>query len=139
MSQQGEAAEQIVNMATNVTVKGMECATNLAGNGALSLATFLIAVLKDQKRTNTSARSMLSNSEFIVMHNQAASDREKLAALFNISEQQMSYITNAEAGHGLMKIGNALVPFVNRFPKNTELYRKLTTKPGETELWGKSY
>ena len=85
---------------------------------------------------NTSARSMLSNSEFIVMHNQAASDREKLAALFNISEQQMNYITNAEAGHGLMKIGNALVPFVNRFPKNTELYRKLTTKPGETELWG---
>ena len=85
---------------------------------------------------NVSARSMLSNLEFIVMHNQAASDREKLAALFNISEQQMNYITNAEAGHGLMKIGNALVPFVNRFPKNTELYRKLTTKPGETELWG---
>ena len=85
---------------------------------------------------NVSARSMLSNSEFIVMHNQAASDREKLATLFNISEQQMNYITNAEAGHGLMKIGNALVPFVNRFPKNTELYRKLTTKPGETELWG---
>ena len=80
---------------------------------------------------NTSARSMLSNSEFIVMHNQAASDREKLAALFNISEQQMSYITNAEAGHGLMKIGNALVPFVNRFPKNTELYRRMTTKPNE--------
>ena len=44
---------------------------------------------------NVSARSMLSNSEFIVMHNQAASDREKLAALFNISEQQMNYITNA--------------------------------------------
>lgn len=131
MSQQGEAAEQIVNMATNVTVKGVECATNLAGKGALSLATFLIAVLKDQKRTNTSARSMLSNSEFIVMHNQAASDREKLAVLFNISEQRMSYITNAEAGHGLMKIGNALVPFVNRFPKNTELYRRMTTKPNE--------
>ena len=85
---------------------------------------------------NVSARSMLSNSEFIVMHNQAASDREKLAALFNISEQQMNYITNAEAGHGLMKIGNALVPFVNRFPKNTELYKRMTTKPGETEMWG---
>lgn len=80
---------------------------------------------------SASARSMLSNSEFIVMHNQAASDREKLAALFNISEQQMNYITNAEAGHGLMKIGNALVPFVNRFPKNTELYRRMTTKPNE--------
>lgn len=80
---------------------------------------------------SASARSMLSNSEFIVMHNQAASDREKLAVLFNISEQQMNYITNAEAGHGLMKIGNALVPFVNRFPKNTELYRRMTTKPNE--------
>ena len=85
---------------------------------------------------NVSARSMLSNSEFIVMHNQAASDREKLATLFNISEQQMNYITNAEAGHGLIKIGNALVPFVNRFPKNTELYRRMTTRPGETEAWG---
>ncbi|MBS7335735.1 MAG: recombinase zinc beta ribbon domain-containing protein [Eubacteriales bacterium] len=85
---------------------------------------------------NTSARSMLSNSEFIVMHNQAASDREKLAVLFNISEQQMSYITNAEAGHGLMKIGNALVPFVNRFPKNTELYRRMTTIIGK-DSWAK--
>lgn len=88
---------------------------------------------------NASARSLLSNSEFVVMHNQAASDREKLAALFNISEQQMNYITNAEAGHGLMKIGNALVPFVNKFPKNTELYRRMTTKPGKTELWGRKY
>ncbi len=56
MSQQGEAAEQIVGMATNVTVKGVECATNLVGKGALSLATFLIAALKDQKRTKGKAR-----------------------------------------------------------------------------------
>ena len=56
MSQQGEAAEQIVNMATNVTVKGVECVTNLAGKGALSLATFLIATLKDQKKTQGKAR-----------------------------------------------------------------------------------
>ena len=56
MSQQGEAAEQIVNMATNVTVKGVEVATNLAGKGALSLATFLIAALNDQKRTKGKAR-----------------------------------------------------------------------------------
>ena len=46
MSQQGEAAEQVVNMATNVTIKGVECVTNLAGKGAMSLATFLIATLK---------------------------------------------------------------------------------------------
>jgi len=49
---------------------------------------------------NVSARSMLSNSEFIVMHNQAASDREKLAALFNISEQQMNYITKVKLPRG---------------------------------------
>ena len=56
MSQQGEAAEQIVNMATNVTVKGVECVTNLAGKGAMSLATFLVATLKDQKKTQGKAR-----------------------------------------------------------------------------------
>lgn len=63
MSQQGEAAEQIVNMATNVTVKGVECATNLAGKGVLSLATFLIAVLKDQKRTKGKARMRAFNGK----------------------------------------------------------------------------
>lgn len=56
MSQTGEAAEQIVNMATNVTVKGVECMTNLAGRGALSLATFLIAALKDEKRVSGKTR-----------------------------------------------------------------------------------
>ena len=77
------------------------------------------------------ASSMLSNSEFIVMLNQAASDREKLAKLLNISSEQMSYITNSEAGCGLLKYGSALVPFVNKFPKNTKLYKLMTTKPGE--------
>ena len=77
------------------------------------------------------ASTMLSNSEFIVMLNQAASDREKLARLLNISNEQMSYITNADAGCGLIKYGSALVPFVNRFPKDTQLYKLMTTKPGE--------
>ena len=77
------------------------------------------------------ASTMLSNSEFIVMLNQAASDREKLARLLNISNEQMSYITNADAGCGLIKYGSALVPFVNRFPKDTKLYELMTTKPGE--------
>lgn len=77
------------------------------------------------------ASTMLSNSEFIVMLNQAASDREKLARLLNISNEQMSYVTNADAGCGLIKYGSALVPFVNRFPKDTKLYQLMTTKPGE--------
>ena len=77
------------------------------------------------------ASTMLSNSEFIVMLNQAASDREKLAQLLNISAEQMSYVTNADAGCGLMRYGSALVPFINKFPRDTKLYELITTKPGE--------
>ena len=77
------------------------------------------------------ASTMLSNSEFIVMLNQAASDREKLARLLNISNEQLSYVTNADAGCGLIKYGSTLVPFINRFPKDTKLYQLMTTKPGE--------
>lgn len=68
------------------------------------------------------------------MHNQAASDRDKLAGLLNISSEQMSYITNAKEGEGLIRIGSAVVPFVNKFPKDTELYRLMTTKPRETTV-----
>jgi len=74
---------------------------------------------------------MLSNSEFIVMLNQAEPDRVKLAQLLNISPEQMSYITNSEPGCGLIKYGGSLVPFRNRFPKDTALYRLMTTRPGE--------
>ena len=77
------------------------------------------------------ASTMLSNSEFVVMLNQAASDREELAKLLNISNEQMSYITNADPGCGLIKYGGSLVPFVNRFPKDTKLYQLMTTRPGE--------
>ena len=62
---------------------------------------------------------------------QAFSDRAKLSKLLNISDEQMSYVTNADAGCGLIKYGSALVPFINRFPKDTELYRLMTTRPGE--------
>lgn len=82
------------------------------------------------------ASTMLSNSEFIVMLNQAASDREKLSKLLNISKEQMSYVTNADAGCGLLRYGSALVPFVNRFPKDTKLYALMTTKPGEGVFGG---
>lgn len=77
------------------------------------------------------ARTMLANSEFIIMLNQASTDRIELAKLLNISDLQMSYITNVGAGEGLIKVGSSLVPFVNKFPKNTELYKLMTTKPGE--------
>ena len=79
---------------------------------------------------------MLSNSEFIVMLNQAAKDREKLGELLNISDEQMSYVTNAEPGCGLIRYGGAVVPFVNRFPKNTKMYQRMTTRPGEGDFAG---
>lgn len=79
------------------------------------------------------ARTMLANSEFIVMLNQASTDRIELAKLLNISDLQMSYITNVGPGEGLLKVGSSLVPFVNHYPKNTELYRLMSTKPGEFE------
>ena len=75
------------------------------------------------------ARTMLANSEFIIMLNQASTDRIELAKLLNISEQELSYITNVGSGQGLIKIGSSLIPFINEFPKNTELYRLMTTKP----------
>lgn len=78
------------------------------------------------------ARTMLANSEFIVMLNQASTDRLELAKLLNISDTQLSYITNVDAGHGLIKVGSSLVPFANKFPKNTKLYKLMTTKPGES-------
>lgn len=77
------------------------------------------------------ARAMLVNSEFIIMLQQAPVNRQELAKLLNISDNQLSYISNVDAGSGLMKVGSTLVPFVNSFPKDTELYRLMTTKPGE--------
>ena len=74
---------------------------------------------------------MLSNSEFIVMHNQPTPDCNKLAKLLNISSEQLSYITNAKEGSGLIRIGNAMAPFINNFPPNTESYKLMTTKPNE--------
>lgn len=79
----------------------------------------------------SSGKAMLANSEFIIMLNQASTDRIELAKLLNISDLQLSYITNVGAGQGLLKVGSSLVPFVNKFPRNTELYKLMTTKFGE--------
>lgn len=81
--------------------------------------------------SNETARGMLANSEFLLMLNQAPSDRIELAGLLNISQTQMGYITNAPAGHGLIKVGGSIVPFVNDFPADTQLYKLMSTKPGE--------
>lgn len=78
--------------------------------------------------------SMLSNSEFIVMLNQSASDREDLANVLKISEEQMRFITNSQAGCGLIKYGSSLVPFINKMPKGL-LYALNTTKPSDRNIY----
>ena len=85
----------------------------------------------DQALDNEVARSMISNSEFLVLLNQAASDRTKLAELLHISDTQLSYVTDSEAGRGLLKMGGSLVPFINDIPKDTQLYKLMSTRPGE--------
>ena len=63
--------------------------------------------------------------------NQAATDREELAKLLHIADTQMGYVTNTEAGHGLLRISGSLVPFSNTIPRDTELYKLMSTAPGE--------
>ena len=75
--------------------------------------------------------NIFENSDFVYMLNQAQGDREILAKQLNISQQQMTYVTHSEAGEGLIFYGNVILPFIDRFPQDTELYRVMTTKPGE--------
>ena len=82
------------------------------------------------------ARTMLANSEFLVMLNQAATDRAELARLLNISDNQLSYITNVEPGRGLIKCGSAIVPFQDNFPRHTRLYQLMTTKASDLDSAG---
>lgn len=77
------------------------------------------------------ARLMLANSEFLILLNQSPTDREELARLLHISEAQMGYITNVAAGCGLIRCAGNIVPFENSFPRNTQLYKLMTTKPDE--------
>ena len=75
--------------------------------------------------------NFFENSDFVLMLNQAQGDREILARQLNISPQQMKYVTHTEAGEGLIFYGNVVLPFLDRFPQNTELYRVMTTRPEE--------
>ena len=75
--------------------------------------------------------NILENSDYICMLNQAPGDRQILAKKLNISPHQLSYVTQANEGEGLLFYGNVIVPFVDRFPKDTEMYKLMTTKPNE--------
>ena len=72
--------------------------------------------------------NIFENSDFVYMLNQAAGDRQILAKQLNISPHQLSYVTHSGEGEGLLFYGNTIIPFVDHFPKNTELYGIMTTK-----------
>lgn len=77
--------------------------------------------------------NIFENSDFVYMLNQAAGDRQILAKQLNISPHQLSYVTGSGVGEGLLFYGNVILPFVDKFPKNTELYGIMTTKLDETK------
>ena len=75
--------------------------------------------------------NIFENSDFVYMLNQAGGDRQILAKQLGISPHQLSYVTHSGEGEGLLFYGSTILPFVDHFPKNTELYRIMTTKPQE--------
>ena len=75
--------------------------------------------------------NIFENSDYVYMLNQASGDRQILARQLNISPHQLSYVTHSSEGEGLLFYGSIILPFVDRFPKDTELYRIMTTKPQE--------
>ena len=94
------------------------------------LVTGLTQNVEELLRSDT-ARLMLANSEFLILLNQSATDRDELAGLLHISDTQLSYITNVAAGCGLIRCAGNIVPFENSFPRSTRLYQLMTTKPDE--------
>jgi type IV secretory pathway VirB4 component len=75
--------------------------------------------------------NIMENSDFVYMLNQAQGDRQILAKQLGISPHQLSYVTHANSGEGLLFYGDVIIPFSDRFPKDTELYRVLTTRPSD--------
>ncbi len=94
------------------------------------LPTGITQNVKDLLRSPEIA-NILENSDFIYMLNQASEDRTILAKRLNISPHQLSYVTNSGEGEGLLFYGNVILPFIDRFPTDTELYRIMTTKLNE--------
>ncbi len=77
--------------------------------------------------------NIFENSDFVYLLNQAGGDREILAKTLNISTHQLSHVKNSNAGEGLLIYGSTIIPFVDHFPTDTELYRIMTTKLDEVD------
>lgn len=94
------------------------------GQGACSLLRDLLS--------SAEIENIFENSDFLYLLNHAPGDREIICEKLRISPKQAEYITNAEAGEGLIIYGSMILPFIDRFPTNTRLYEIMTTRPMET-------
>ena len=81
--------------------------------------------------------NILDNTSFIYMLSQAPGDRKALTEHLNLSPHQLSHVTNVGSGEGLLFFGNTIIPFEDHFPKDTEMYRLLTTRPDEAHNYRK--
>ena len=79
------------------------------------------------------ARTIINNSSFIYMLNQSRQDRNMLKDLLKLSDNDMEYVTNVDPGHGLIKTSKSVIPFEDRFPEDTELFKIMTTKPKDAD------
>ena len=77
------------------------------------------------------ARTMLSNSQFLVLLDQSASDRAEIAKLLNLSYTQLGYVSNAKQGSGLLISGKDIIPIEDEYPMDNKIYQVITTKPGD--------
>lgn len=96
-------------------------------NGYITCITQNVSDILDNPVCNT----MIGNSEFLILLNQATNDRIRLAEQRGLSETQLSFITAANSGEGLLIAASSIIPFINRFPTDTQLYRVMTTKPAD--------
>lgn len=80
------------------------------------------------------ARSILSNCDFVMMLNQSPNDKQDLAKMFNISSTQLSYITNADAGQGLLYTGKSIIPFIDKFPTDTKSFAAMTSRMDDADM-----
>ena len=88
-------------------------------------------VTSEDLLSSREVENIFENSDFVYMLNQAGGDRQILAKQLGISTHQLSYVTHSGEGEGLLFYGSTILPFVDHFPKNTELYRIMSTKPQE--------
>ena len=100
------------------------------GLSLIHISTSLTQNVKDLL-DSSEIENILENSDFVLMLNQGASDRNILAQRLGISPQELNHVTNSGEGEGLLFFGDKIIPFEDKFPRNTQLYRVMTTKPSD--------